>query len=259
MLQHLRDASWELVRCENCSQVFHKFILDEEWNERRFSDWMDAKSILEFEGMVGHDRLPHQRKFDAEVGYVEHILRLERLTHSIRTGPVRLLDFGCGWGGFLKAAKSFGFDAVGVDRSTARIEGAGVPVFPSLQAIEQREKFHAITLFEVLEHLDEPAAVLNELADHIVPGGVLVLETPNCAGVTDIRSINDYRLVHPLEHINAFTHETMISIARRAGFDVIVRGPVYVTAEYRRAAKRTARHLLGQDGRHTQLYFRRAA
>lgn len=256
----MRGATWELVQCNNCRQAFHKFILNEEWNARRFAEWMDAASILEFEDRAAKGRSPSARKFGAAVDYVGHVLRIERLTRDLRQNEaVRVLDFGCGWGGFLKMAQSFGFDAVGVDRSTARIDGAAVPVFPSLAALGERQPFHAITMFEVLEHLDEPAATLGELAQHIVPGGVLALETPDCEGVSDITTPLEYHLVHPLEHINAFTHETMVSLAKRSGFELVTRGPAYVTAEYARAAKRTARHLLGKDQRSTQLYFRRAA
>ena len=170
-----------------------------------------------------------------------------------------MLDFGCGWGGFLKMATAFGFDAIGVDRAMPRIEGAAVAVFPSLEAMGRREPFHAITLFEVLEHLDDPATMLRELAPYVMPGGLLVLETPDCEGVTDIKSEYDYYKLHTLEHINAFTHATLTSIAERTGFEPIARGPAYVMADHMRALKRFTRHLLGKDARSTQLYFRRLA
>lgn len=260
VLPFLQSARWALVRCDDCKQVFHKHILNNDWNERRFSEWMDAASIQEFEARSTQGR-EAEIKFATASSYVSHILRIEKLTRAMRPNreAVRLLDFGCGWGGFLKACDLFGFEAVGVDRATPRIEGAAVPVFPSLQAIGSHQSFHAITLFEVLEHLDEPLTMLTELAGYIMPGGILVLETPDCSGVTDIRSEHDYYKIHPLEHINAFTHDTLVSNARRAGFDEIAQGTAYVTAEYRGAVKSTAKHLLRRDGRSTQVYFRRCA
>ena len=68
----------------------------------------------------------------------------------------------------------------------------------------------------MLEHLDDPAAILRRLATLMYQGGLLVLETPDCTGVSDIRSQQDYLKIHPLEHINAFTHKTLCSIASRA-------------------------------------------
>lgn len=258
-LPHVATAEWVLARCQDCGQVFHRYILDAEWNERRFSEWMSAEAIEAFdERHSGH--IPRfARHFQATTAQVGHVLRLERLTRPLRPRgeAVRLLDFGCGWGSFLEVALSFGFDGVGVDRAAPRIEGAKVPVFASLDDLGPREPFHAVTLFEVLEHLDEPAAMLRELARHLMPGGILVLETPDCAGVTDIRDQHHFYKVHPLEHINAFTHATLTAIAERCGFRPVTRGPAYVLADYGRVAKRTLRHALGRDQRSTQLYFRK--
>jgi SAM-dependent methyltransferase len=214
---------------------------------------MSADAIKEFEDQ----RASAAKRFDRGRNYVEHILRIEKLTRSSRGNrPVRLLDFGCGFGDFVYTCERFGFEAVGVDRATARIEGAVVRIYSSLSDLDPTEAFHAITLFEVLEHLDEPATVLKQLAERLMPGGLLILETPDCEGVTDLKTRKDYDLIHPLEHINAFTHETLISIAERHGFHHIrKRGPAYVSAERIRVFKREAKYLLGQDGSSTQLYF----
>jgi 2-polyprenyl-3-methyl-5-hydroxy-6-metoxy-1,4-benzoquinol methylase len=251
---YLQRAEWVLVRCSDCQQIFHKLILNAEWNERRFTTWMSADAIKEFENQRGIASA--SKKFDRARSYVEHILRIEKLTRSVRGDrPIRLLDFGCGFGHFLLTCERFGFDAVGVDRATPRIEGAVVKVYPSLIDLSGAEPFHAITLFEVLEHLDEPATMLRQLAERLVSGGLLILETPDCEGVTGIKTREDYDKVHPLEHINAFTHETLKSIAERHGFRHIKRGTTYVTAERLRVLKREAKHLLGRDGISTQLYF----
>lgn len=251
---YLVDATWSLVKCSECTQVFHRRILNEEWNERRFSKWMSAEAIIEFESRLGAE---FPRKFNSAVEHIEHILRIEFLTRSIRgSSPVRVLDFGCGFGRFLEACKHFGFEVSGVDRSIGRRSEALIEIYPTLDDM-RGQQFHAITLFEVLEHLDDPADALAKLSLHLVSGGILILETPNCAGVSDIVSQRDYHLVHPLEHINAFTHDTLKSIAERAGFKNIGRGPAFVTAETARVAKRIAKHALHRDGLSTQLYFRK--
>jgi SAM-dependent methyltransferase len=252
----LQTATWELVKCDHCSQVFHRRILDEKWNERRFSQWMSGEAIKEFESGLG-PKFP--REFGAAQQHVEHILRIEKLTreNGKSNEPVRLLDFGCGFGHFLEACKHFGFDVAGVDRSVGRRSEASLKIIPSLDELKGA-KFHAITLFEVLEHLDHPAQMIAELSRYLIPGGVLVLETPDCTGVTDIRSRLHYQLIHPLEHINAFTHGTLKSIAERQGFKEIARPPAVVTAEPKRAIKRLAKHALGKDGKSTRIYFRKA-
>lgn len=251
----LQRAMWSLVRCDDCQQVFHRHILNEEWNERRFTEWMSADAIKKFEDSLGPKS---QRQFQTAISHVEHILRLDRLTHDLRSGAaLRLLDFGCGFGSFLETSIRFGFDAVGVDRSIGRRKEATILILPSLDGVDGQ--FHAITMFEVLEHLDDPLSVLKSLLPKLLPGGVLIIETPDCTGVTDIKSHDDYRAAHPLEHINCFTNDTMKSIAARAGFQHINRGIVSVSADGARIVKRLGKHALRRDDRSTRLYFRRPA
>jgi len=258
-LPFLRDAEWVLVRCAGCGQVFHRRILTPEWNERRFSRWMSSEAIKEFEDRLARSSPLASRKFKRGSEYVAHALRLERLTRAQREPgePVRLLDFGCGWGDFLSVCSQFGFVSYGVDRSVPRMDKAVVKVFPSLADLDGLPPFHAITLFEVLEHLDEPAPMLRELVQRLKPGGVMILETPDCAGVSGIRTREEYRKIHPLEHINAFTRETLCGIGERAGLRLEKEGLAVVTADLPRVVKGVARHFLGRGSGTTRLYFRK--
>jgi 2-polyprenyl-3-methyl-5-hydroxy-6-metoxy-1,4-benzoquinol methylase len=176
------------------------------------------------------------KKFDVARSHVGHILRIEKLTRHLRNGAaVRLLDFGCGFGEFLLTCERFGFEVVGVDRPTPRIAGAVVNVHPSLGDLNGVKQFHAITLFEVFEHLDDPAEVLKQLSERLMSGGLLILETPDCNGVTGIKTHDDYLKVHPLEHVNAFTHETLKSIAERTR---LLSYPTWRSSRYRRTNSR---------------------
>lgn len=254
-IPYLQDARWSFVRCNACTQLFHRYVLDAEWNEIRFSRWMSAEAIASFEERIGADT-PAAR-FEHERHWVRHVLQIENATRSIRDGAIKLLDFGCGYGVFVGTCNQFGFEAVGVDRSAARAQGASGLIHASLAEVADRAPFHAITLFEVLEHLDQPADVLSTLGKLLVPGGILVLETPDCAGVTGIVSRDDYLKIHPLDHINAFTNGTLNSIARRSGFTPCRVAPAYVTSDLVSVAKLAARSMLRKDRASTQLYFRK--
>ena len=59
------------------SEDFQRRILNEKWNERRFTHWMNADAIKEFEQRLGP---ASNRTFQAGVHHVEHILRIEELT-----------------------------------------------------------------------------------------------------------------------------------------------------------------------------------
>jgi SAM-dependent methyltransferase len=258
-LAYLQQAEWVLVQCADCTQVFHQRILTDQWNEIRFSRWMSAAALREFEARLAAVSPAAARRFASARQQVAHGLRQEKLTRPLRAAgePPRVLDFGCGWGTFVAACRHFGFDALGVDRAAPRIEEAVVPILPSLDHLEGKPPFHAVTLFEVLEHLDDPAGILEQLATLLVRGGILVLETPDCRGISAIRSRRDYLKIHPLEHINAFTHRTLRSIAERRGFARIGRGAAHVHTDRVRVLRTEARHLLLRDARSTELYFRK--
>jgi SAM-dependent methyltransferase len=240
----LAGKPWAYVQCD-CGQRFHKYVLTPEWNDINFSRWMSPEAIAEFERTRG------AMKFERAAHFVKHTLQLESL---IDARPIRVLDFGCGNGEFLTLCHQFGFETTGVDRSTARRDKAG-HVLASIDELGDRT-FHAITLFEVLEHLEEPATVLATLRKHLLPGGILILETPDCTGVERIESRHEYDAIHPLQHINGFTPETMRSIAERHGFKAVSKPVSHVTASPVKVAKTEARRLLGKVLKPTtQQYF----
>jgi 2-polyprenyl-3-methyl-5-hydroxy-6-metoxy-1,4-benzoquinol methylase len=252
-LQFLNGARWTYVMCQNCGQAFHRRILSPEWNERRFERWMSQAAIAEFEHING---VP-----DATLGraqaYVAHILRIEALTKTLRNGgATKLLDFGCGNGEFLGACTMFGFEAIGIDRSTARRSVAGPRVVADFDELHRTgiSGLHAATMFEVLEHLDDPLSILKRIRSLVVEGAVLILETPDCSGVSAIETMSDYRKIHPLDHINGFTPQTLRSIAKCAGFCAIDPPAAYVTTSHRRLGKTLAKRLLRKPT--TQQYFR---
>jgi 2-polyprenyl-3-methyl-5-hydroxy-6-metoxy-1,4-benzoquinol methylase len=186
------------------------------------------------------------------------------LTKNLRNSEaVRVLDFGCGYGESLAMCSFYGFDACGVDRSSARRDHSGYSyIFAELDDLKASligsKKFHAVTLFEVLEHLDDPLIALESLDEFMAIGGILVLETPDCSGVTNIVTRTDYLKIHPLDHINGFTPQTLKAMAERLGFAQIRAPEVHVTGDPLRVAKTEIRRAIGGLRKlTTQQYFRK--
>ena len=247
---------WSYVACANCGLAFHRFILDEKWNERRFSKWMSQEAIEAFEASI---KTP-EHAFNTAISYTNHVLQIEKLTRNIRgSQTTRLLDFGCGYGGFLAMCSLYGFEAYGVDRSAAKRDNNHFSnVFAEIEDIAHLAPFHALTLFEVLEHLDDPNALMIVLRDLLAKDGILVLETPDCSGINNIETRRDYAKIHPLEHINGFTPKTLTSFAKRLGFEPINKPFSCTTSSSTKVAKTFAKNLLKPILKSTtQLYFRK--
>jgi SAM-dependent methyltransferase len=252
----LRGQRWSYVSCGDCELAFHRYILSPEWNERRFSRWMSQEAIEAFEQVF---KSPAS-DFRTAAEYTAHVLRIEKLTRELRgPRPVRVLDFGCGYGGFLSMCALYGFDAYGVDRSSAKRDNNRYSkVFAEIDDVAGMAPFHALTLFEVLEHLDDPRALMLQLRDLLATGGILVLETPDCSGVRAIETRDDYAKIHPLEHLNGFTPETLGRFAARLGFEPVAKPMTCVAGDWNRMAKSAAKSLLRPlAGQTTQLYFRK--
>jgi 2-polyprenyl-3-methyl-5-hydroxy-6-metoxy-1,4-benzoquinol methylase len=248
---YLDGQRWNYVGCKDCDQAFHAQVLTPEWNDINFSRWMSAEAIAEWE----RTHVGPQAKFDRAAHYVKHVLQIAAL---LPERPIRLLDFGCGNGEFLHICRQFGFNAIGCDRSTARRDATGLVILESIEQVAQLgTQLHAVTLFEVLEHLDDPRGILEALKRQMAPGAILVLETPDCTGVEGIRTLRDYECIHPLQHINGFTPATLRSLAERLGFKSIRTPASHVTASPVKVAKTEARRLLAPlMAARTQQYFR---
>ncbi len=105
----------------------------------------------------------------------------------------RVLDAGCGHAyGSAMLAESGALEVVGIDRVEEVLEAARLSVHPSIRLVSaditkipfDSASFDVIVCFEVLEHITDPDAALDEFRRVIAPGGLLVVSSPNRAVYT---------------------------------------------------------------------------
>ena len=111
--------------------------------------------------------------------YMDEGERLRLLVDSYRRPGMRILDAGCGRKSFFWMPDCVVF---GVDVSPQVVENANVlGVFANLGHLPfcSESMDLAISTY-VFEHLENPGAVLRELARVLRPGGRLFVLTPNC-------------------------------------------------------------------------------
>jgi SAM-dependent methyltransferase len=152
---------------------------------------------------------------------------VERLLESVRP-PGRVLEIGCGHGGFVSLLRELGFDAMGIDLSPWVVEFAratfGVPVRQgALDTLDLEPGFACIAAFDVLEHLADPLDTLRRCARLLAPDGVLLLQTPCYRGEGP-----EWAMFQPDEHVYLFTESSVRDLLGRAGFaDVRVRESLF--------------------------------
>lgn len=228
----LGDETFSLVSCQNCGMTFHQRILTAEFLNLLYSQWINDAQI-EYLEKLSQQGNRSERKFKQGCQYIKHLLRLQKMLKAT-TEALRILDYGCGDGGFLSLAKLTGFDVYGIDFSSVRNERAaqmGIKVFNDLETFKDCNmgNIHVVTLFQVLEHLENPLGVLKEIAKIMDNEGILIVEVPNCQGIKQPKNFSEFLDVHPLEHINAFTPITLKKMCEQVGYIPIKRIPAHVT------------------------------
>jgi SAM-dependent methyltransferase len=103
-----------------------------------------------------------------------------------RTEPGRLVEIGPGEGVFARAARNAGFQVSVIEmdhracehlRSVVGVEAIG-SAEPELE-LPRLPPSCAVVMWQVIEHLRDPWAVIEQVAANLREGGVLALSTPN--------------------------------------------------------------------------------
>ena len=98
------------------------------------------------------------------------------------------LDIGCGAGLVCEPLARLGADVTGVDASAenvsvaathAEMSGLDIRYMAGEVASLGIGTFDLVTCLEVIEHVADKRAFLNDIAERLAPGGLLVMSTPN--------------------------------------------------------------------------------
>jgi 2-polyprenyl-3-methyl-5-hydroxy-6-metoxy-1,4-benzoquinol methylase len=152
-----------------------------------------------------------------------------RLTFLARAGarpPGRLLDVGAGRGRFVAQARAAGWEADGIEPSlrgvtAARALGVELQQAAIDEAAVQVASLDAVTLWHVLEHLDDPGAALERIAGWLRPAGLLVIGVPNLASVqARMGGARWFHLDVP-RHRTHFTVAGLHALLRRHGLEPV--------------------------------------
>jgi SAM-dependent methyltransferase len=141
----------------------------------------------------------------------------------------KLLDVGCSRGDFVAAATAAGFEAEGVEPAAqiaAAARAAGRNVHTGLLEAQQfaDKEFDAVSLFEVVEHLRTPLALLQECHRILRPGGIMLISTGNGSSWTarTMKARWDYfQTQKDAGHISFFNPQSIALLAGHAGFEVV--------------------------------------
>jgi len=132
---------------------------------------------------------------------------VNRLSAIVPIRGKRVLDLGCGYGGISVAVALAGASVIGVDFADHRLQGARIRAEEDCEGCEVRfvqssgerlsfaeNSFDIVVCNDVLEHVQNHANTLAEIARVLRKGGVLYLQFPNRLSLENLKCDPHYGL-----------------------------------------------------------------
>jgi 2-polyprenyl-3-methyl-5-hydroxy-6-metoxy-1,4-benzoquinol methylase len=146
-----------------------------------------------------------------------------------------LLDFGCGTGEFLAHCQRRKWNITGVEPSeNARVKASqniGKPVASNLNEVDN-ERFDAITLWHVLEHLHELESDLRKIVALLKKDGTIFIAVPNHQS-HDAKHYKRFWAGYDVpRHLWHFSKDTMNRLFEKVGLQMIEIKPMKLDAFY---------------------------
>ncbi len=194
---YFRDGIHRLRLCPTCSVVFvypraSGSELLSQYSPAYFAQNYESTRRLQYVSDTATDR--KQGFFLQQAGRL----------FGKRTGSV--LDIGCGTGRFLEFAQTHGWQIAG-----GSVFDVELP----------KEKFDLVTMFDCIEHLEDPLRALTICHRTLKPGGVLAITTPNFKGIGRLLLGPQAFAIWPDTHIVYFMPRSLRFALRQVNFDHI--------------------------------------
>ena len=138
-------------------------------------------------------------------------------------GGGQVLDIGCGTGAYLALMKRLGFVVQGVepDKGAALYaQRSGFKVIHGTfeKASYPENYFDIITMWHVLEHFNNPVAVLKKIGKILKDDGQLLIGIPNYSSLDRMIFRENWNGFEIPLHLNHFTPSSISAVAQMAGF-----------------------------------------
>jgi 2-polyprenyl-3-methyl-5-hydroxy-6-metoxy-1,4-benzoquinol methylase/ribosomal protein S27AE len=217
VIAHHQERSYK--RCRNCGLVYVVRLFPPEitYGESYFFE--------EYRAQYGRSYI---EDFD-------HIKEMGRARLSVmrslssRRGSV--LDVGCAYGPFLSAAQESGFAPYGIDPAAEAVryvqKTLGIPAaHHTIQSFSAREafdrtSFDSVTMWYVIEHVEELQRVLEKISALLPVGGLFAFSTPNGEGISARRNRDRFYQRSPADHYTIWEPSRVSRVLRPFGFRVV--------------------------------------
>lgn len=119
------------------------------------------------------------------------------------------------------ATYCLGLDILRDEVERLRAAGYNVRIADATSDEDLGERFDAVFIGDVVEHVENPARLLRFAARHLSPGGFILASTPNPFSRKFLRQFKrDGTMVNNLDHVGWITPSMALELGRRAGVEL---------------------------------------
>lgn len=223
--------AWAREQChgENSSvESIRQFLLSD-LNVAKVEFWQCQGCALEFAHPMRSWSAQHYPVEQHSLGF-DHLATLADLSAM---PPARILDIGCADGQFLERAAALGHELTGIDFAAedveaARLRGLNARVAEVNQIgkmFEGKPKFNIITLFQIIEHLNEPDKIFSQINEVADEDALLIIGCPSDLRYTR-RFAHPQRIErsdfwdYPPQHTLRWTPKALAAFLQRHGWEI---------------------------------------
>ncbi len=209
--------NFNLYKCKNCNLIFVYPLptdINSTYSEDYFSGAKKGFGYVDYD----KDKAPMVSAFNHFLNIIEKF--------SAKKG--KLLDIGAASGFFLKLAQKKEWNVSGVEisefaASKAREQGLNVTTgtIEDLK-ISQSERFSVITMWDVIEHMSNPATAISKANEFLESGGIIAINTPDSGSLVAKVLGKRWHLIVPPEHLFLFDRKNMEDLLKKQGFEVLL-------------------------------------
>ncbi len=157
-----------------------------------------------------------------EAGRRKSFQKVLQRIEELRLQRGNILDYGAAAGIFLDEARKAGWKIYGTEPGAGAREYAeknfGISLLEDRELAELPDEFFdVVTLFDVIEHVADPAETVRMLARKLKKGGLLVMTTPRFESLTRKILGTRWYFMFPA-HLWYFTRDALGRMLRESGF-----------------------------------------
>ena len=193
--------------------------------------WLDHRPESASEELYGREYFSQHRIMTAET---DEELAAKTTSQGSRVrfmrrykGTGSLLDIGCASGHFLARARESGYVVQGLETSEWAVQegrkrlGLDIEHGTVETAGFEKASFDLVTMWHVVEHLDDPIQSLSTVLGWLKQEGILVIECPNIGSFDAAKYGPKWSGWSMPYHLWHFAPRSLSAVLDRAGFDVM--------------------------------------